>query len=122
MGGKRKVDLQKIGIFLILILAFFLRFYKLGKVPPSLNWDEASIGYNSYCLLKTGKDEYGIKLPLFLRSFGDYKPSLYTYLTIPAVAFFGLTELAVRFSSALFASASSFLRILSCSFATLFAS
>ena len=85
---------------LILIIAFFLRFYRLGQVPPSLDWDEASLGYNAYSILKTGKDEYGERLPLSIRSFGDYKPPLYVYLTIPSVAVFGPNEFAVRFPSA----------------------
>ena len=88
-------------VLLILLLAATLRFYKLGQNPPSLDWDEASIGYNAYSLLKTGKDEYGNSWPISIRSFNDYKPPLYTYLTIPSVALFGLTEFAVRFPSAL---------------------
>ena len=84
-----------------LILASFLRLYHLGTNPPSLDWDEASLGYNAYSLLKTGADEYGNTWPLSIRSFNDYKPPLYTYLTIPAVALFGLSEFAVRLPSAL---------------------
>lgn len=85
----------------ILALAAFLRFWQLGVVPPGLDWDEASIGYNAYSLLKTGSDEYGNVFPASIRSFGDFKPSAYVYLTIPSVAVFGLTEFAVRFPSAL---------------------
>ena len=89
-------------MFLIILLAFILRFYQLGVNPPSLDWDEVSLGYNAYSILKTGADEYGTKFPLAIRSFGDYKPPLYTYLTIPSVAVFGLNEFAVRFPSAVF--------------------
>lgn len=87
-------------IFLIITLAFILRFYHLGSNPPSLNWDETAHGYNAYSILKTGRDEYGEKLPLFFRSFDDYKPPLYTYLVVPSVALFNLTDYAVRFPSA----------------------
>ena len=93
---------KKAILYSILLLAFFLRFYRLGQVPPSLDWDEASLGYNAYSILKTGRDEYGKKFPLSIRSFGDYKPPLYVYLTIPSVAIFGLNEFAVRFPSAFF--------------------
>lgn len=94
--------MQKSKIFLILIVffAFVLRFYKLGLVPPSLDWDETAHGYNAYSILKTGRDEYGYFLPLSFRSFDDYKPPLYTYLVVPSVAAFGLTDFAVRFPSA----------------------
>lgn len=85
---------------LIVIIATFLRFYQLGVNPPSLNWDETSLGYNAYSILKTGSDEYGTFLPLNIRSFDDYKPPMYAYLTIPFVAVFELNEFAVRFPSA----------------------
>lgn len=91
---------------LIFILGVFLRFYNLSGNPPSLNWDEASNGYNAYSILKTGKDEYGTFLPLSIRSFDDYKPPLYAYLTVPSIAAFGLNEFAVRLPSALLGSLS----------------
>lgn len=91
----------RIILFAIVIIAIFLRFYQLGQNPPSLDWDEASIGYNAYSVLKTGADEYGNKMPLSFRSFDDFKPPVYVYLTVPSVAVFGLNEMAVRFPSAL---------------------
>src|SRR3990172_10161443 len=93
---------SKILLALIIFLAIILRFWDLGKNPPSPDWDEVAIGYNAHSLLETGRDEYGIKFPLVFRSFDDYKPPLYFYLTALAVKFFGLNVFAVRFSSALF--------------------
>ena len=87
-------------IWLILVLALVLRFYKLGQIPLSLNWDETSNAYNAYSILKTGRDEYGKFLPLTNRSFDDYKPPLYMYLNVPAVAIFGLNSYAARLPSA----------------------
>jgi len=90
-------------LILILALAAFLRFYKIGQVPPSLNWDEVAIGYNAYSILKTGKDEWGVSFPLLgFESFGEYKLPLFIYATIPGVGIFGLNELGVRFAPALF--------------------
>ena len=88
-------------MLVILLISAVLRFYRLGENPPSLDWDEASMGYNAYSLLVTGKDEYGSAWPISIRSFNDYKPPLYTYTLVPSVAVFGLTEFAVRFPSAL---------------------
>src|SRR3989344_3573044 len=87
-------------LIFIFLFAFILRFWELGNFPSSLDWDEASLGYNAYSILKAGRDEYGVFLPLSIRSFGDYKPPLYTYLTIFPVALFDLNEYAVRFPSA----------------------
>lgn len=92
---------HKLLLIIILILAAFLRFYQLGHNPPSLDWDETAEGYNAYSLLKTGMDEYGKGFPLSFRSFDDYKPPLYIYMTVPSVALFGLNDFAVRFPSAL---------------------
>lgn len=86
---------------LILMVSVFLRFYQLGVNPPSLDWDEASIGYNAYSVLQTGADEYGNRFPLSFRSFDDYKPPVYVYLSVPSVALFGLNEFAVRLPAAL---------------------
>lgn len=84
----------------IIFLSITLRFYQLGVNPPSLDWDEASSGYNAYSVLKTGSDEYGNKLPMSFRSFDDYKPPVYIYLSVPSVALFGLNEFAVRLPAA----------------------
>jgi len=88
-------------LLLVLALAALLRFFRLGFNPPSLDWDEAALGYNAYSILKTGRDEYGNLLPLIFKSFGDFKPGLYVYLCLPFVAIFGLSEIAVRFPSAI---------------------
>lgn len=82
-------------IYLILILAVFLRFFNINNVP-SLNPDEAALGYNAYSLIQTGRDEHGAAWPLHFKSFGDYKPGGYVYLDIPFVYLFGLNPLAVR--------------------------
>lgn len=60
-------------------------------------------GYNAYSLGIDGKDEFGRFLPHdYLESYGDFKPPVYAYLDILPIKFFGLTEFAVRFPSALF--------------------
>lgn len=86
---------------IILAVAAGLRLYKLGEVPISPDWDETALGYNAYSILKTGRDEYGTFMPLTLRSFDDYKPPLYVYLTVPSVALFGLSVWSTRLPSAI---------------------
>lgn len=88
-------------LFVIFFLAVFLRFYKLSNIPLGLYVDEASIGYNSYSILQTGKDEYGKSFPIYFRSFGDYKMPLYIYLSTVPIKIFGLSIFSVRFLSAL---------------------
>ena len=87
-------------LVLIICLAFFLRFYKLGEIPAGIHPDEESHGYNAFSLLKTGKDRYGEKFPILFRSFGSYQPPIYTYLATIPVGLFGNTIVSVRSVSA----------------------
>ena len=94
---------KAITITLILIFVginLFTRFYGLENSPASLGFDEAALGYNAYSLSKTGRDEWGYRLPLSLRSFNDYKPALYSYLAVPFVRVFGLSQASTRMPSA----------------------
>lgn len=86
-------------IIIIILLACFLRVFLINQVPPSLNWDEVSLGYNAYSILKTGRDEWGKVLPLTFEAFGDYKLPGYIYTLVPFVAIFGLNELSVKLPS-----------------------
>src|SRR3989339_625375 len=89
-------------LLVIIILGGFLRFWGLGQNPPGLYWDEVSLGWNAYSVLKTGFDEHGRYLPVdTFFAFGDYKPPLYIYAVVPSIWIFGLNEFAVRFPSAL---------------------
>lgn len=88
-------------LIVIILLATCFRFYKLGQYPIHLTNDEAALGYNAYSILKTGRDEHGVLMPVIFKSFGDWKPGLYVYLAVPSVAVFGLTEFATRAPSAL---------------------
>lgn len=89
-------------LLIIVVCAALLRFWQIGVNPPSLTWDEVAWGYNAYSLSIDGRDEFGKFLPYtYLESFGDFKPPMYAYLTVIPVLFFGLTEFATRFPSAL---------------------
>ncbi len=89
-------------LLLILLLFVFTRLYKITEIPPSVYWDEASIGYNAYSILKTGQDEWGRNFPLGFEAFGEYKLPVYIYTTAFFIKLFGLNEFAVRISAVLF--------------------
>lgn len=91
--------MMKYLLMAIVLLAVFLRTYRLSSVPPGASVDEVSIGYNAFSMLMTGRDEYGYWWPLLLRAYDDWRPAAYVYLTVPAVALFGLTVVAVRIPS-----------------------
>lgn len=91
-------------IYLILIVLLFLgtRLYKIGSIPGSVYWDEASIGYNAYSIGTDLKDEWGQTLPLHFRAFGEFKLPVYIYSVVPFVKVIGLNALAVRIPAVLY--------------------
>lgn len=88
-------------LILILVLAAFLRLFWLDRVPPALNWDEVSMGYTAYTVSETGMDEWGSRMPLLFRSYGEWKSAVYIYLLVPFIKILGLNAWAVRLPSAL---------------------
>jgi 4-amino-4-deoxy-L-arabinose transferase-like glycosyltransferase len=96
---------HKYAILALLILSFLVRFLKLGQDPTFIS-DEASIGYNAFSILKTGRDEWGQFLPLTFKAFGEHKLPLYIYASTLPIRIFGINEFSTRFVSAFFGSLS----------------
>lgn len=83
-----------------IFVAFVIRFWNLSTLPYPPNGDELAFGYYGWSILHFGTDEYKNAFPLYFPSVGDYKYPTLVYLnTIPA-ALFGLSEVTVRFWSA----------------------
>lgn len=91
---------------LILVLAIFLRTYRLDTVPPALFGDEVDVGYQAYSLWETGRDLTGRFLPFYLKSLSEYRTPLYIYSVAPFVGIFGLNEWGVRLPAAFWGLAS----------------
>lgn len=92
----------RVFLFLIIGLALVLRLYSVTSNPPALNWDETSIGYNAFSVLKTGKDEWGQVLPLHFRAYGEFKLPVQIYASIPAIFLLGLSDFSVRLTPVLY--------------------
>lgn len=84
------------------MLFLFTRLYKVSEIPPSLYWDEASIGYNAYSILTAGKDEWGKAFPIHFRAFGEFKLPVFIYSVSLSEIFFGLSELSIRITAILY--------------------
>lgn len=87
---------------LIVLLGFFLRFYRLEQVPPGLYIDEVDVGYQAYSILKTGRDYFGNFLPIHFHSLADWRTPFYLYASVPTIALFGLNEWGVRLPALIF--------------------
>src|SRR3972149_2903262 len=102
MSFSMKLVLKNKAIFLIIVLAAFLRFYKLAEFPVHLGHDEVSQLYDAISIVQTGRDIYGNSYPFIFQSVNDFKPPFYTYATAISYLVFGWQELTVRIPGALF--------------------
>lgn len=101
----KKTNIIGYGLLLIfLIIGLWLRIYKLGEIPQGFNWDEAANGYNAYSLLKTGRDEFGQKWPIMMKSFGEYKTGVGSMILVPVIKVLGLSVFSVRLPNAILGS------------------
>lgn len=81
---------------LLFLLGAMVRILYITSIPPGLNQDEASIGYDAYSILHYGMDRNGVHLPIHLIAWGSGQNALYAYLSMPFILLFGLTPLSVR--------------------------
>ena len=90
-------------IILILILAigFSVRLVNISEIPGGLNQDEASAGYEAYSILNYGIDRNGNTNPVQFVAWGSGQNVLYSYIMIPFIKIFGLTEFSVRLPMAI---------------------
>jgi hypothetical protein len=66
---------------LLVLLAMALYMVAVGPAPPpGFIRDEASVSYNAYTISQNLHDQNGGVLPLYIKSFGDYKSPLFVYL------------------------------------------
>jgi len=89
-------------LIVILVVAAFLRLYKIESVPVSLFGDELDVGYHALSILKTGRDYQGNLMPLHFHSLAEWRTPLYLYSAVPTVALFGISSLGVRLPAAIF--------------------
>jgi len=95
----------RIGLLFLSIAIVLVLFYKLSalsSIPCGLAFDEAGYIYNAYSVAMTGADEYGVKWPLYFKSFNDWKNPVFIYAVAPLTYLFGPTALAGRLVAALF--------------------
>ncbi|MBR3629925.1 MAG: glycosyltransferase family 39 protein [Oscillospiraceae bacterium] len=86
----------------ILVIGFAVRLVGFGGHPAGLNQDEASIGYETYALLKAGIDRNGCSFPVHFIAWGSGQNALYAYFSMPFVAIMGLNVVSVRMVNLIF--------------------
>lgn len=93
------------------IISFLLFTFRITDVPPGINGDEAAIGYNAALVARTGFDQSGRFLPLFVSAFDltDWKQPITFYSTVLAFKIFGPSYFLLRAVSVIFILISSFI-------------
>jgi 4-amino-4-deoxy-L-arabinose transferase-like glycosyltransferase len=80
-------------LFGVLVIGFLLRIYRITSLP--MYGDELTMVYDTYSILKTGKDSTGERLPITFKM-GAGRPGGYIYASVPFVYIFGPSELGIR--------------------------
>lgn len=103
---KLKKYIFRILVIVIFIVGVFVRVYGIDKMPNALNVDEASSGYDAFSIMKYGVDRNGNSYPVVLYAWGSGQSVLYSLISIPFIAMFGLTEFSMRIAMAIIGSIS----------------
>ncbi len=97
--GRAKLSSRSFHVLLVLILCFggFLRIWNLTGLPDGLQQDEASIGYEAFCLATTGMDRNGFHWPVYPITWGSGGGSpIMIYLNVITTLLFGSGIWSIR--------------------------
>ena len=92
-------DIKKrdnIYLFIIFAVGILARILFLSQMPYGLNQDEAYAGWEALNLLKYGIDSNGYSWPVYFVAWGSGMNVLYSYLSLPFIALFGVNAISVR--------------------------
>ena len=99
MENVKKIIIEnktKIFFTIILVIAIFIRIYRVQQIPHGLNVDEAGMAYDAYCLANYGTDRYLNHLPVYLINFGGGQSVLYAYITSILIRIMGCSIFTIR--------------------------
>lgn len=90
-------------LFIIVLVAAFLRFWQLGSVPVGITHDELGYVYNSYSIAETGKNVFGESLPFLTWMNNQGWPFLPVpiYFSVPFLKVLGISAMAGRLPDAI---------------------
>ncbi len=86
----------------LLLVAAFLRMYKLESLPAGLHQDEAWFAYNGLLLSQTGKNIYGEFLPLTVDMWGEQVTATHSYVIAALIPIFGVNYFTFRLAIVIF--------------------
>lgn len=97
-----KINLNVVCIIFIMLLAIYLRTYKIEQIPRGVNVDEAGMAYDAFCLANFRVDRALNKLPVYFVNFGGGQSVLYGYITAIFIKLFDFRLLSMRITAVIF--------------------
>ena len=97
--AEKETHSRKYWLAALIIFAFgaFLRIWNLAGLPNGLQQDEASIGYEAFCLFTTGMDRNGFHWPVYPITWGSGGGSpIMIYLNVITTWLFGSGVWSIR--------------------------
>lgn len=98
---KRLLKLPETWLLIITLMGSLVRLLWLGDHPMGLHQDEAYSAYNAWAVLNYGVDSYGYVRPVYYTVWGSGMNVLYSYLTMPFFAIWGVSVTTIRLPQAL---------------------
>jgi len=101
MCCKKWIQRPECWLTLILLAGSLVRLLYLGDSPMGLHQDEAYSAYNSWAVMNYGIDSFGYTRPVYYTVWGSGMSVLYSYLTMPFFALFGVSVVTIRLPQAI---------------------
>lgn len=101
INNPKSYKLSSILFFLLLNIAFFVRFIYLGSIPAGINQDEAFAGYEAWSMLNYNVDSWGYQNPIYFVSWGSGMNVFYSYLLKIFFYFLGAHTWVLRLPQAI---------------------
>lgn len=99
--AKEYLKKPELWLFLIFVVGSLVRLACLDKNPMGLHQDEAYSAYNSWAVMNYGIDSYGYTRPVYYTVWGSGMSVLYSYLTMPFFAVWGVSVWTIRLPQAI---------------------
>ncbi|OQA93460.1 MAG: hypothetical protein BWY24_00478 [Microgenomates group bacterium ADurb.Bin219] len=106
MKKLRRITFFKVAFYFFLFVGlYFWLSWQLTRIPPGINFDEASIGYNACLISDNLRDETGRFLPVFILTLDgkDWKQPVNVYAAAFLFKIFGKSYFNLRLVSVIFA-------------------
>lgn len=98
---KKLLKLPETWLLAVLLIGGLVRLVWLGDRPMGLHQDEAYSAYNAWAILNYGVDSFGYVRPVYYPAWGSGMNVLYSYLTMPFIAIWGVSAETIRLPQAI---------------------